>query len=414
MFGASSGLRSILGATLLAGVAGYVVIWLVFRSVDPATYNVFATFWAMSYLVVGALSGVQQEMSRATAVRDSAVAKSSKASVARIFGLVVALGALVLVIVSGFVWAPFVFPSASIALLVPLAVGIASYVLVATLAGSLYGVSYWSAAALLIATDGVLRLVLVVIALVVSGDVVALGWAVALPFPLTLLIVWPIIRQRFVGTSVVDVGLGQLGWNVLRTLIASASLGLMLSGFPLLLGLGGKDVSPLLLSQIIFATTLTRAPLTVIALSVQSYLVVLFRDRPESLWRNFGIVTALVSGAGAVLAVLGAIAGQRALSLIASSEFLLDGWFIFVLVISSVLVALLSVVSAAVLARSAHMIYTLGWFAAAIATVMFMVLPLEFTTRIGLALTIGPAVGFAIELGWLVYRTQSPLVATDR
>ena len=53
-------------ATMIAGIAAYVVTWLVPRQVGFAGYTVFAVFWSFMYLVVGTLGGIQQEVTRGT------------------------------------------------------------------------------------------------------------------------------------------------------------------------------------------------------------------------------------------------------------------------------------------------------------------------------------------------------------
>ena len=57
-------------ATGLAGVAAYVITWLVPRSIGFADYSIFAAFWAFVFLVVAALSGIQQEVTRGTHPRE--------------------------------------------------------------------------------------------------------------------------------------------------------------------------------------------------------------------------------------------------------------------------------------------------------------------------------------------------------
>ncbi|MCU1443148.1 MAG: hypothetical protein JWQ59_1298, partial [Cryobacterium sp.] len=61
-----TGFTRILVATAIAGIAAYVVTWVVPRIIGGVDYKVFAVFWASMYLVVTALSGIQQEVTRAT------------------------------------------------------------------------------------------------------------------------------------------------------------------------------------------------------------------------------------------------------------------------------------------------------------------------------------------------------------
>ena len=58
----------------------------------------------------------------------------------------------------------------------------------------------------------------------------------------------------------------------------------------------------------------------------------------------------------------------------------------------------------AVLAHQRHRSYTLGWWAAAIAYILLLLVPLDLVTRSALALAVGPLAGVAwhvATLAWL-------------
>ena len=67
----SSGFILIVAATGIVGIAGYVITWLVPAVIGVAPYAVFAVFWSFIFLVAAALSGIQQEVTRATHARDT-------------------------------------------------------------------------------------------------------------------------------------------------------------------------------------------------------------------------------------------------------------------------------------------------------------------------------------------------------
>jgi O-antigen/teichoic acid export membrane protein len=297
----AGGATQIIGATIIAGIAGYLVTFLVYRVVGPAPYALFAIFWASLYLGVGALSGIQQEVTRAT----HPIEPGSRhgANRARAFGVVAAVLVFVATIASAVLWVDAVFPADGWALVWPLAVGASAYVLVATLSGSLYGVSQWRSLALMISLDGVLRLALVGAILTTSNDIVALAWAVALPFPLAIMLLWPVIRRTFVGRSDIDVGYGRLTWNVARTVLAAVSTAVLVSAFPLLLGVTARGADAALIGELVFTLTLTRAPLVVSVMALQSYFIVQFRQRLEH-WAGFLLKVMGVLAAGGVLLAL--------------------------------------------------------------------------------------------------------------
>jgi len=395
-----SGFTLILLATAIAGVASYAVTIIVPGQIGLARYSVFAVFWAALYLVIGALSGVQQEVARGT--RPVAVGSAPQVNRARNFAGIAAVIVFVLVIASSPAWAERVFPSFGFTLVWPLAIGTASYVLVAVAAGSLYGLAGWLPAALMIAVDAVLRLVAVLVVLLVTHDVVPLAWAAVAPFPITLVVLWPIIRRSVAGRAQLDVGYRTLTWNVLRTVVAAASSGVMVSGFPLLLGITSPREPAALLGLFVLAITLTRAPLIVVAMSLQSYFTVTFRDAGEAFWREFVKLLGLILAAGVVLAALGWLIGPAVFAFLFPGRLVPEGVFIAALVISSALVGAMCVSAPAVLARSQHFVYSLGWVVGALATIGSLLLPLDFSSRTIVALFVGPILGLGVHLGYLV------------
>jgi O-antigen/teichoic acid export membrane protein len=401
----------ILVATVIAGIAAYVVTWLVPHRIGLASYALFAVFWAFLYLVVGTLSGIQQEVARATRARDGRLV--GRVGRAGSFAVVAALSVFTIVVLSAPVWVQAIFPTDGWSLVWPLAAGTASYVFVAVLGGAFYGIAQWLSLALMMTVDALLRLLAVGIALAFTSDVVVLAWAVVLPFPATIALLWLFIRKSIRGRSELDVGYGALSWNVARTILAAASTSAMVSGFPLLLGLTAPNEPRATVGLFILSITLTRAPLIVIAMSMQSYLVVTFRARTASFWRNFLRLQALVMGAGIVLAAVGWVIGPAVFGVLFPGEPRPEGWFIAVLVMSSALVGGLFVAGPAVLARSQHFIYASGWTVAASVTVVSLVLPLDFTARTVTALLAGPIAGAAVFAVYLSMAVRRERVAAD-
>jgi O-antigen/teichoic acid export membrane protein len=395
-----SGFSVILTATMISGIASYVITWLVPRQIGLADYAVFAVFWSSIYLVVGALFGIQQEVTRGTHPADPTLPPNP--SRARNFGIATGIVVFALVTGSAAAWVRQVFPIDGWSLVWPLAVGAASFVMVAVLGGSLYGVAEWRPLALMMVTDSVMRLVAISIVLLFTTNVVALAWAIAAPFPLTLILLWPFVRRSIIGRSQLDVGYRTLTWNVIRTIVAAASTGVMVSGFPLLLGVTSRSEPQEIVGLFVLTITLTRAPLIVVAMSLQSYFIVSFRDNAEHFWRQFLRIQALIFGAGFVLAPAGWLLGPEVFAFLFPGALRPERAFIAVLVLSSALVGALCVSAPAVLARSQHFVYSAGWVVAAAVTVIALLLPLDFTTRTLLALLSGPIAGLIIHSVYLV------------
>lgn len=398
------GLTLILGATVIASAASYLVYWLVPHRIGVAESASFLLFWSAMYLLVSALAGIQQEVTRGTRGREPVA--NPRPSPARNFGLVVAGLVFALVVASAPLWVSAVFPAEGWAMVWPLAAAAASYVMVATLAGTLYGITAWFPLALMIAVDALLRLVAVGVAASITSDPVALAWAAAAPFLLTIVVLWPGFRARVAGRTGLDVGYRALSWNVARTMTASASMGILISGLPVVIGIAATDEPPALVATLFLAVTITRAPVIVVVMSLQSYLLVRFRDHREAFWRQFLAIEAVLALGGVVLALIAWLVGPAVFDLLYPGEIRLEGWFYAVLVVSSALIGALVVSASALLSMSKHVVYSVGWLAAALVTVGCFALPLDLVTVTVVALLAGPIAGLSVNAAYLALRTR--------
>lgn len=390
----------ILGATAVASIASYLLIWLVPRQIGLEAYKDFGLFWAAMYFVVGALSGLQQEVTRGTVRRSDEIVPT--VSPARNFGLAVSGIVFLAVVVSSPLWIGSVFPGEGWPLVLPLAFATTSYVMVATLAGTLYGIAGWVPLALMISVDGVLRFVAVCLVASVTDDTVALAWAAALPFLITIAVLWPGIRRVVVGKTALDVGYRALSRNVAGTMVAAASMGVLVSGFPVVLGIAAAGEPAAFVASLFLAITITRAPVIVVVMSLQSYLIVRFRDHPGSFWRDFLALQAIILGGAVVLSVLAWLVGAAVFDFLYGGQIDLDGWFYAALVASSALVGCLAVTAPAVLALSQHAVYSLGWVVAAIVTIGCFVLPFDLMTNTVVSLLAGPVAGLLVHAPYLL------------
>jgi hypothetical protein len=397
----------ILLATAIAGGAGYVVnaIVPIFRS--PAAYAEFSVLWSALYLIIAALSGVQQEVTRAT-IRRSVVAAKPRTTSVRSFALAVSGVTGVVILLSGIWWLPAVVGGNGWALAMPLGLGAASYIVVAVLCGTMYGLELWAVVALMIGVDGVLRLIGVGVALLLGAGTVGLFWAVIVPFPLTPLILWTFVRRRIVGRSELDVASGRLSWNVLRTIAASAATGVLISGFPLLLAATSPLATKHDLAAVNLSINLIRAPLVIVVLSLQSYFVVQFRN---SAGAAFGQFLKLVLAIAGVTVILAAAAWALAPVVLGwfGHAYVLDGWTVAALVGASGLLGVLCVSGPLALGLAQHGVYVTGWVIAAIVSVLVLLVPGELVPRMLLSLAIGPTIGvFVHAFGVAVTRRGQP------
>ena len=387
-------------ASIVAGLSGLVVTWAVARLSGPEAYGVFAVFWSALYLVIGCLAGVQQEVTRSVAV--SRRVPNRRTTSGWRFAVGVAAGVVLLVAASLPLWTPLSFGASYFALAVPLLVGVAVFVFMATVSGSLAGRDEWTGVAFIIGLDGVLRLFAVAMALVWTDDPVWLAWMVIAPLPLTLGIAVFVFRKSIRNTMVLVDGYGTLLWNVIRTMTASAGSAMLITGFPLLLAIVANNDEQSALAPLILAITLTRAPLLMPLSAFQGFLVVQFAKRTSGQWKILVMLTVALAAFGSLAALLAWFLGPLVLRTFFGPAYALDGAVLALLVAAAGAIAALYVTGPAVLARGAHAAYAWGWIAAVVVALFVVNVPGDLTTRAVSALIAGPVVGVVIHLLCLI------------
>jgi len=392
---AATGLRSILIATAVAGLLGYGIQLLAPALLpDGQAYVTFSMYWSTLYLCVAALSGLQQEVTRAAR---PATAPSTRPTV-RSFALIV-IAVVVVVVTAVAVFAgPAVFRGPTAALAVALATGLVGYVLVAVLGGILYGLHLWNAVAALTIIDVAIRAVLVVTALVAGWSPEALAFAVSLPFGAAFILVWLWMRRRVVGAFRLDVRLGRLLANAAGTVTAAAAMGVMMNGMPLLLGIAAGDADEVVLAGLILTITLTRAPLVVPLLALQSFLISVFRGAGRAVMRRVLSALGLAAIAVALLAGAAWLIGPWVIELISRGQYEVSPAMMATITASAGLVGMMCVTGPALVARNRHVPYTAGWVIAAVLTVVALAAPLPFDTRLTIALLAPPAIGLLVHV----------------
>ncbi|WP_375384730.1 hypothetical protein [uncultured Microbacterium sp.] len=392
------GLAYILGATVVAGLVGYLIQLLAPAALtDPARYIAFTVFWSTLYLMVGTVGGLQQEVARATTASAEGSQSSPMLRTVTLWAIVV-LGGMAVII--GFLIGPASFAGDAAIMAVWLGVGVAGYLLIAVFSGVLYGLRAWRIIAAVTVIDATLRGVLVTVGLLLNAPPVVLGGAVALPFGLTFLIVWAIARRTVIGRFSVDVPRRRLVTNSLGTLSAAAATGVVVTGLPLVLSITMSTQDTIAVATLISVVTITRAPLIVPLFALQSYLIVDFRGTRGVVRRllRYGGLISLATAAGMLFAYF---IGPAIISGISSGRYVVGAWPIALIVLSAGLVALLSLTGSALLAESRHAAYAAGWIVAAVATVVLLLVPTDPTLRTLTAVLVAPILGLAVHL-WVI------------
>lgn len=398
----SVGLRYVLVATVVAGVLGYAVQLLAPALIaDEASYVAFSVIWSTLYFGVAAISGVQQEVARAAHPMEGA----ERSTTLRTFTLWACAAVAVAAVVVAVILGPVILPSSIPTLAVVLVVGLVGYVLTAVLSGVLYGLRLWRAVAAITIIDAVLRAMLVIAGFALGLPTAWLAVMVAVPFGLAFGLVWLWIRRSVIGAFRLDVGLRRLLAHAGSTVGAASASGIMITGLPMLIGVTSAGGAASTVGAFILAITITRAPIVVPVIALQSFLIsVVFRGQPTiAPGRFFRLLGIAAVGVG-VLAGLGALIGPPVISFISAGRFELSSGALAVIVASAGLVAAMCVTAPALIAARRHTANIVGWVVAAALTILALLLPFDEEVRIGLALTVPPVVGLAVHSAGLLRR----------
>lgn len=408
--GSAGALRKLLAATVVAGILGYLIQFAV-PLLAPGSYLTFATMWSATYLVVGSLSGIQQELTRASRPRDDRLSSGFRTWARTSAAAAVAVAGAVAAIFS--VLGGRLFPDETLPLVCAVVVAAIGYTLVATISGALYGVQNWTAASGMTMLDASLRALAIGGVLLAGGGTVGLGWATAAPFALAAAVLWLLAGKQIRNDLHLDVDMSKLMRNVAATVIASLATGILISGLPALLRMLAPDAGDALLASTILLITLTRAPLIIPLLALQGYLLVMFRDHAagRALGRIMLWSTAVLATAG-LFAATAAWLGPSVMSWLFPEFTILSSGTLAAIVLSAGLTGVLCVTGPAVLAAARHRWYVAGWVTSAAITIGLLLAPLDAVTRITLALLLGPLGGVAVH-AFAIFRVPIPKEAAS-
>lgn len=391
----SSGLRAILIATAIAGVLGYAIQLLApVLLANDAAYVTFSVYWSTLYLLVAALSGVQQEITRAA----RPVTDERPSPVLLQFTGIAAGVAVACICALALLFGSSILPDHTVLLVASLCVGVIGYLLVAILSGVLYGLRIWNAVATLTVVDVGLRAVLVLTGLALGWPPEAIALAISLPFGIAFLLVWVWTRPRVVGRFRLDVSLRPLLAHAAGTVVAAAAMGLIMNGMPMLLGaVAGRDDAAVLAS-LILAITVTRAPIVVPLLALQSYLISLMRGAGRVVRRR--VLYALGVGAVVVLVLsaAAALAGPWAINLLSAGRSDIDPAMMAAITAGAGLVAMMCLTGPALIAERRHMPYVAGWVVAALLTLACFQIPTALETKVVVVMLVPPVGGLAVHI----------------
>lgn len=404
----------ILLSTAIAGGVAYVVqLFAPALLKNDATYVAFSILWSAVYLGVSALSGVQQEFSRAshaTATPSGSSRRSSPRTVLYVFGVLCVASLIAAGVITAFVASRSV-PYTLDEVFSPVALALVGYLVLAIFTGVLAGMHQWRAVALVLITDAVLRAAVLLLGFRAQWDALALSYAVALPFGITAILGIVVFQRTWRESVEFDESARGLIRNSFTTVLGAVAMGSVISGLPLLIGvtMPGADVE--WVAGALFAILITRAPIVTPAIAMQSFIVSNFRvdaDRPKKV-RSSSLAPKITVGL-LLMVFVTAIAtwvGPSLVGWLSAGQLTVSTWLMFAIVTSAFLTACLSSTAAILIARNQHALSAAGWAATAILTVVFLCLPLSQDLRLGAALIIPPLAGIAVHASGLRSRSHS-------
>lgn len=395
------GVPLVLAGTAVLALSGLIVLGLSARVLGSVDYAVFGVFWSAFSFVIAVLAGAQQESSRAVSLQRRSSEPGTTSLL--VFGLLLALLSGTVVILASPLWSPPTLGRDHLVLGVLVGVVAIGFSVTGVLAGVFAGAGRWRVYASMLAVEGFARAAAVGLVLATSAHLALLGTAVALAYLVVLvLVVLPrltLVRHLLhVQDSVTD-----LVRNTVRTVVGTAAVAALVSGFPVLMAAFARGADAGTVGALTLIVLVTRAPLILPLLALQSLLVTAFADPGRNRTR---LLVVLVGGCGAV-AVVGAAAasvvGPPVLRVLFGPEFALDGWVVGLFVLSSGVLGAVMMTTPALIANNRHTANAAGSALSLAVTVAVLATgPGNLELRAPLALIIGPSVGLAVHVATLV------------
>lgn len=404
-----SGFAPVLIATVISGLTGYVAVWVAAQHLIPTEYTDFSILWSTIFFIVGALSGLQQEITRSTTRGESDDSMVIAKPRFFLMAFSVSLGVFCLVVFLSLLGVFNIVSGGNIPTNYAISFGLAFFVFLSVLLGTMYGRQKWKIIAIIVAGEGITRLLLISVTLFIPSLSSFLPWAIVLPFGLTVFLTVPLWKASVKEKLNLDVSYIGLTKNSLVTIGASAATAVLISGFPLILRITTQETELVLLAPIVLVVMLVRAPLVVLAQSMQNFLIVKFSGPMKLAIKLFLSLTAALVVFALIAAVVAMIIGPQIIQMVFGTEYEPSGIVLSTVLFSSGILAIQIVSGSLVLARGHHGNYILGWMVSAITTIASLMIPLGVESRVMLALVVGPIAGIISNATSLVVQREKPI-----
>lgn len=406
-------------ATIIAGISGFVVIIIAAWALGSSgtLTEEFTAYWGLFFAGTGVLTGLTQETTRAVSAERGGEKVASRSSVRPIlFSLGAAAVTAVVLGLTAPLWIGRLLSEHQGIGVGMLAVGLGSYAVQATVSGILSGCQLWKQYAALISLDTGMRMILAVIAWLLGYQLLAFLFITVVGAVSWMVIVALSKEARAALGSVTDVSARVFMRQALTAMAASGSTAVLITGFPTLVKLTNPDTTgqAVTAAAVIYAVTLTRAPLLVPLQQFQSAIIVRFVQGDRSPWNALAGPLAIVWGVGLVGSGLAWLIGPWLFEVILRQEiFAVPGSLLAALTLGATATATLMVTGCATIAYDRHGLYLAGWVVATVVAVAILMGPWSLAMGAALALIIGPLVGLVVHLVALFGR-GAPVISGAR
>lgn len=400
---AKKGMARLLLATVFAAGSGYVVMLLAGRHLGAAGYATFTVFWGLFFMFVGISSGLTQEVTRAVGGRFHGHKEGGASPTATALWLGGAMAALI--VATSPLWATSALPGDPVLGVAVLAVATWSVVAQSTLWGMLAGSGRWGLYSAAMTLDAAFRLVVAVLAVLSGHEVLGFVFAtVAGAISWLPLITLSADARRSLRLRA-DVPTREFLRRAGLAMSATAATSVLVVGFPVLLALTSAGELNAEAGSLLFAVTITRAPLLVPLTAFQSAIVIFFLERRAHLVRALVLPATAVAAIGGTGAALAWWVGPPLIRLVGDG-FDISGGATAALTFGAVATAMLMLTGCASLANEAHRAYSLGWWVATAIAIAMLLLPIGLTERTAAALIIGPLAGVCVHMAVILAATR--------
>lgn len=407
------------GATVASGILAYAYHVLAARVLGPEAYGLVAVLWAALFLLVVVLfRPLEQTTSRALADR---LARGQEVrSVLRAMFWIYLVLAVAIGIVGALGWGLigdrlFLGDSFYTAALV---LGLAAYGVAYVARGVFAGARWFNGYALLLVSDGAVRVAVVVpLLFVASRDLAAAAMvaaavgSVALPVLVGRRVLAPLVTKGVTSGEGSPFHVGAAVAFAWPAAVIAVADQVLVNGGPLLVMLGGGANVGTIAGLVFAATMLVRIPVFVfqgIATSMLPNLTLLHATAERARFRRAVLRAAGgLAGVGAVIVVTAAAIGPEALQAVYGSDYTAGRLELALLGVGVGCYLATSTFSQALLALDCGRIAALGWVVSAVVFLgAYAVIPGEALFRVSTAFALGTAVAVPL-LGYaLLHRRR--------